>query len=100
MHDSEVYPNPDTYCPEHFLKDGKLDPTVRDPSAFVFGDGRRICPGCHYAEAALFINTASLLHVFDITPPLDEDGKPIKIHPTMSDGLVTWVQCDLAILAY
>ena len=89
MHDPEAYDEPDTYRPERFLKDGKLDPTVRDPSKFVFGYGRRICPGRYYAEAALFINTASVLHVFDIMPPLDQDGRPIRIEPRMTDGLVT-----------
>ncbi|KAI0752761.1 cytochrome P450 [Daedaleopsis nitida] len=89
MHDPDVYEDPDSYRPERFLKDGRLDPSVRDPSAFIFGYGRRICPGRYFAEAALFINTASLLHVFDITPPVDEDGNPVKIVPQMSDGLVS-----------
>ncbi|KAI0767308.1 CyP450 monooxygenase [Fomes fomentarius] len=90
MHDPDVYDDPETYRPERFLKDGKLDPTVRDPSRFAFGYGRRICPGRHYADDALFINIASALHVFDITPPLDESGRPIKIEPRMSDGMVTY----------
>ena len=51
----------------------------------------RICPGKYFAEAAIFINIASVLHVFDITPPLDHNGQPIKIHPRMSDGLVSYV---------
>ena len=41
MHDPATYDHPDTFDPERFLKDGKLDPTVRDPSAFAFGYGRR-----------------------------------------------------------
>ncbi len=32
-----------------------------------------------------------LLHVFDITPPLDKDGKPIAIELKMSDSLVSYV---------
>lgn len=89
MHDPEVYEDPESYRPERFLKDGQLDPTVRDPSAFIFGYGRRVCPGRYYAENGLFINIASLLHVFDLTPPLGEGGKPVKIEPQMSDGMVT-----------
>ncbi|RDX45836.1 cytochrome P450 [Lentinus brumalis] len=90
MHDPQVYEDPDVYCPERFLKDGQLDPTVRDPFNYAFGYGRRVCPGRHFAEASLFINTASLLHVFDITPPLDEDGKPIRIEPAMTDGIICY----------
>ncbi len=89
MHDPDVYEDPETYCPERFLKDGKFDPTMRDPSCFAFGYGRRICPGRHYADDALFVNIASALHVFNITPPLDDSGRPIKIEPCMSDGMVT-----------
>lgn len=89
MHDADIYEDQEAYRPERFLRDGKLDPTVRDPAAYAFGYGRRICPGRHYADAALFINIASALHVFDITPPLDDDGRPLKIEPRMSDGIVT-----------
>ena len=41
MHDPEVYPNPDEFRPERFIRDGKIDPSIRDPAAFVFGSGRR-----------------------------------------------------------
>ena len=41
MHDPEVYPDPDVFRPERFIRDGKLDPSVRDPSKFVVGFGRR-----------------------------------------------------------
>ena len=41
MHDPEVYPDPDVFRPERFICDGKLDLSVRDPSKFVFGFGRR-----------------------------------------------------------
>ena len=33
--------NPDLFRPERFIRNGKLDPDVRDPSDFVFGFGRR-----------------------------------------------------------
>ena len=49
----------------------------------------RICPGRHFAEAGLFIIVASVLHVFDVTPPLDEQGRPIKITPGQTDGIIS-----------
>ena len=39
--DSTVYPNPEVFNPERFLKDGKIDPTVFDPENRAFGAGRR-----------------------------------------------------------
>ncbi|TBU63498.1 cytochrome P450 [Dichomitus squalens] len=92
LHDPEAYQDPEDFRPERFIRDGKLDPSVRDPSAFAFGFGRRrvVCPGRHFAEAALFINIASVLHVFDIGPPLDGAGKPIKIQYKMTNGFLSY----------
>ena len=36
-----MYPDPENFKPERFLKDGKINPDVQDPNAFVFGYGRR-----------------------------------------------------------
>lgn len=41
MHDPEIYENPDDFDPDRFIKDGQLDPNVRDPAEYVFGFGRR-----------------------------------------------------------
>lgn len=41
LHDPAVYEDPEEFRPERFLRDGVLDPTVRDPYLFVFGYGRR-----------------------------------------------------------
>ena len=41
-YDRNVYPDPETFNPERFLtKDGKIDPSVKDPEARIFGSGRR-----------------------------------------------------------
>ncbi|KAJ3008046.1 hypothetical protein NUW54_g3309 [Trametes sanguinea] len=80
MHDPRFYPEPERFNPDRFIRDGQLDRGALDPSDFAFGFGRRICPGRHFAEAGLFIAIASvlLLHVFEIVPPLDEDGRPVN----------------------
>ena len=41
MHDPDEYEDPDEFRPERFIRDGKLDPNIRDPLAFAFGFGRR-----------------------------------------------------------
>jgi len=65
LHDPVLYPEPDVFQPERFLSpDGSLrdDPILMS----VFGFGKRICPGRHFADAMLFISVASLLSVFNI----------------------------------
>lgn len=80
LHDPVAYPDPDEFRPERFMRDGQLDLTVtHDPALFAFGFGRRICAGRYFAFSSLFITVASVLHVFDIGPPLDEDGAPIPV---------------------
>ncbi|RPD54282.1 cytochrome P450 [Lentinus tigrinus ALCF2SS1-7] len=76
--DPNVYPDPNEFKPERYLKDGRFDLGERDPSAFVFGYGRRVCPGRYFAEELLFTTIASILHCFDISGPHDKDGSQVK----------------------
>lgn len=41
LHDEDAYPEPFEFKPDRFMKDGKLDPDVRDPGHAAFGFGRR-----------------------------------------------------------
>ena len=77
-----------TFKPERFLSS---DGTLNDDMShlMVFGFGRRICPGRHFADASLFIQIASILHSFNIRPPFDDNGLPIQIEPQSGDGLVS-----------
>nr|BED43025.1 cytochrome P450 monooxygenase [Trametes versicolor] len=72
--DPTHYPDPERLDPERFLLNGQLNPDVRDPTTFVFGFGRRICPGRIFAESSLFITCASILHALDVSAPLDASG--------------------------
>ncbi|KAI5890488.1 cytochrome P450 [Schizophyllum commune H4-8] len=77
-HDEVMYPDPYLFRPERFLTpEGKLDPTVRDPSSLVFGFGRRICPGRHLALASAWITVASVLCVYNIQQAKRPDGSTI-----------------------
>ncbi|KAF9646067.1 cytochrome P450 [Thelephora ganbajun] len=78
-YDGTVYPAPHTYDPERFLKDGKLDRSIKDPEDMVFGTGRRICPGRWFALRTLFLNIACTLAIFDIEAPAGEKLEP-KFH--------------------
>ncbi|EIM80935.1 cytochrome P450, partial [Stereum hirsutum FP-91666 SS1] len=68
LHDPNVYPSPETFCPERFLNSDKdINP---DPRSFVYGFGRRRCPAVDFADTTLFITITRLLMVFKISPEI------------------------------
>jgi cytochrome P450 len=89
LHDPEYYNDPFVYNPDRFLKNGKIDPSVRDPTVASFGFGRRICPGRFFSDNSLFSTITHVLTVFDIKPGLDVNGKEVEIIPSMTDGLLS-----------
>ncbi|KAJ7710621.1 cytochrome P450 [Mycena rosella] len=64
LHDPELYPQPFLFDPDRFAK-GSTQP---DPGAYIWGFGRRICPGIQFAEPALLLSMASILYHFTIIP--------------------------------
>ncbi|KAG0699536.1 cytochrome P450 [Suillus ampliporus] len=71
--DKDTYPDPLVFRPERFL-----GPSPQlDPHKFVFGFGRRACPGLHFAEASLYLNISCILAAFTIAKPLNERGEEI-----------------------
>ncbi|KAJ3764225.1 cytochrome P450 [Lentinula raphanica] len=75
LHNENMYPEPHAFKPERFIgTDGKINPLIKDPDTALFGFGRRICPGRFMAFSSIWIAIASMLAVFDITKPLDENG--------------------------
>jgi cytochrome P450 len=48
LHDEAIYPEPFEFNPDRFMKDGKLNPDIRDPGHAVFGFGRRHASHCRH----------------------------------------------------
>ena len=42
LHDPTMYTEPTRFLPDRFMRDGQLDPNVRDPAKYAFGYGRRL----------------------------------------------------------
>ena len=97
LRDEKRYPRADQFIPERFLtKDGtQIDPSVPDPVE-AFGYGRRICPGRHLADTAVFLAIAYSLWAFDISCPLDQYGRPIKPTGEYTSGLLTSVPLEVS----
>ncbi|KLO05947.1 cytochrome P450 [Schizopora paradoxa] len=75
----DIYPDPLEFKPERWLPGGVNFKSTR-PMDFVFGYGRRICPGRIWADDLLFIFAASLLATFNIERAVDASGKPIPLN--------------------
>jgi len=85
-----VYPDPHSFKPGRFMKDGRINPKVKDPEELVFGLSRRACPGKHFALRVLFLTIARTLATFDISKCLDEDGNPIVPDGKCTTGAISY----------
>lgn len=66
--DPEMFPEPDVFRPERYLENPSL------PYNFLFGFGRRLCPGMHVAQNSLFSLISKVLWAFEVLPPIDANG--------------------------
>ncbi|KAI5465087.1 putative cytochrome P450 oxidoreductase OrdA-like protein [Mariannaea sp. PMI_226] len=86
-HDPDVYRDPMAFKPERFLATESHAPEP-DPRKFVFGFGRRICPGRILADQALFLNISQSLAVFSIKPGT-VDGKEVTPTIKFTPGVIS-----------
>ena len=53
LRDENDYPDPESFKPERYLKNGLPDLSVRDPSTIVFGFGRRWVFSASFASTTI-----------------------------------------------
>ncbi|KAI0016275.1 cytochrome P450 [Xylariomycetidae sp. FL0641] len=85
LHDPDIYPNPDVFDPSRHLGPD----ACRDPGDFVFGFGRRACPGKRLADASVWLTVARSLAVFDVSKGVDAAGKEIEPEIWYTPGVVS-----------
>ncbi|KAM6496682.1 Cytochrome P450 [Amanita muscaria] len=81
----EKYPDPEAFQPQRFMK---ADGTLGDENInYSYGFGRRICPGRHMADQAVWLMIVSILATFKISKAKDENGNEIDVDPyACTDG--------------
>lgn len=85
LHDPDIYPNPEEFNPERY---NNLDSEMDQVSDLVFGFGRRVCPGKHFAEGTFFAIAATVLATCEILPIVDAKGKEVIPNITFSTGTI------------
>ncbi|KAK7016901.1 putative cytochrome P450, partial [Favolaschia claudopus] len=85
FHDPVLFDDPETFMPERYVltANGTKPELEMDTSAlrpnFVFGVGRRSCPGIHVAQHAININVMYLIWAFNFTTTTDAERNPILV---------------------
>ncbi|KAJ2903227.1 hypothetical protein MKZ38_010263 [Zalerion maritima] len=93
-HDPEVYDEPISFKPERFLGENPAP----DPHQFVFGFGRRICPGRILADNSLYLSIVQSLAVFNVGKTVGEDGDFVEPTVKLLPGVVSHpvgFKCDI-----
>ncbi|KAH7332899.1 cytochrome P450 [Rhizoctonia solani] len=71
LRDPNHFTSPHTFNPTRFIG-SKPEP---DPRKYIFGFGRRVCPGSHVANNGAWILCAGILSVFDVRPSPQLEAK-------------------------
>jgi len=79
---------PDEFIPERFIN--AAPGTIIDPYTYVFGFGRRICPGRYVAINLLFIVISSVLAAFELSKPADGNGNDLPFDPKFNPNAICY----------
>ncbi|KAG0693088.1 cytochrome P450 [Suillus ampliporus] len=84
--DEKRYPNASHFMPERFIDvNGTL--TDDDPAGYVFGLGRRGCPGRYTADASIWSAIVTMLATVDFSLAKDDQGNVIEFTPQFTTGI-------------
>jgi len=94
----KLYPDPHAFRPERFLTPVDAETKKRmDPRTYVFGAGRRRCPGVHLIEAGLWLMIARIVATLDIKK-LVVNGVPEEPKPSYDNSFLrvpSNFRCDI-----
>ncbi|KAJ7080613.1 cytochrome P450 [Mycena belliarum] len=88
MRDETLFPNASSFLPERYME--QVEPALaqkRDPRRYVFGFGRRRCPGIHLVESSAWLLITTVLATLDISKAKDEFNKPIEPKVNFSNAV-------------
>ncbi|KAH7890271.1 cytochrome P450 [Phlebopus sp. FC_14] len=79
LRDENLYAEPHSFRPERFLEPPADEMTERrrDPRPYVFGFGRRRCPGANLVESSAWLLMVSMIATLDIGKATDDLGREV-----------------------
>ncbi|EIW74014.1 cytochrome P450 [Coniophora puteana RWD-64-598 SS2] len=84
----DKYPSPASFNPSRFLDaEGNLS---GDEPSYVFGFGRRICPGRHLAKDSVWLAMVRILSMFRIEKTTDAAGRMVEPNPEWTTGITSY----------
>ncbi|KAG1748494.1 cytochrome P450 [Suillus paluster] len=88
--DEKRYPDASRFMPERFIDvDGAL--TDDDPAEYIFGLGRRACPGRYTADASMWSAIVTMLATVNFSSAKDDQGNVIDFTPQFTTGLTQYL---------
>ncbi|KAI0759412.1 cytochrome P450 [Trametes elegans] len=86
--DESEYPSPERFRPDRYMSSDPAHATPRDPRTLVFGFGRRVCPGAHFADVFLYLVIARTLACFEVCADSGGEGRTPPSLDNSKIGLV------------
>ena len=86
--DPHAFPSPEQFRPERWLEMDAHTAEAVNPRKFVFGFGRRACPGRELADASVWLAAACVLALFDVGRARDATGQEIVPEAVYTSGFV------------
>ncbi|KAJ7621020.1 cytochrome P450 [Roridomyces roridus] len=97
--DERLFPNASAFVPERYLE--TVDAALarkRDPRNYVFGFGRRRCPGDNLVESSIWLLITTVLATLDISKAKDDQGSPVEPKVEYNNSifrLLDRFECDI-----
>jgi len=73
LRDESLYPDASAFKPERFMEADPDKRRMMDPRNYIFGFGRRRCPGADLVNSTIWLLMVTMIATIDVSMPLDKN---------------------------